>query len=128
MNENELLQKASQFLSRVSGLAIPTSVHVDIRDLRQTPSWGEWSRKPGVYYFVYHGEVVYVGRAYPSVNVGNRVGTHINDYNNPAWAEVIRDEDTTVGVLSFPVQDWHWLAALEVWLIDNPRPKFNMRF
>ena len=38
-------------------------------------------------------------------------------------------DDTVVGVIPFPMDDWHWAAALEFWLIDvDPRPKFNQKF
>jgi hypothetical protein len=128
MTESELLGKANQWASRISGFHLPEPVRSSIRELRQMAQWGDWAPAPGVYYFAYRGEVVYVGRALPSVKVGNRVGTHIDEYSNPAWAEVIRNDDTVVGIWTFPLDDWHWLAALEVWLIDKPRPKFNMRF
>ena len=128
ITEDKLVKKANHWASRISGFQLMKPLRRSIRELRQQPDWSAWSSAPGVYYFVYRGEVVYVGRAYPSTHVGNRVGTNINEYSNSEWAEVIRDDDTIVGIWTFPLEDWHWLASLEVWLIDNPRPKFNMRF
>lgn len=128
MTESDLLKRADQLLSRITGLSPPRAVRCTIQELRQ-PTWGDWVREPGVYYFVHQGEVVYIGRALCSQALGNEIGTYINQYDNPEWAAVIRDESTVVGLLVFPRDDWHWVATLEVWLIDGPsRPKFNKRF
>jgi hypothetical protein len=129
MTESDLLERARKCFSRIQGHVPLTPIRLTVNDLRISPSWGGWKNSPGLYYFVHNEEVVYVGRAVPSVGLGNRIGSQINAFGDPAWDEIIRDEQTVVGVMPFSNDDWHWVATLEVWLIDGPtRPKFNKRF
>lgn len=131
MTESEFIERIDACLSRIGGLARPEAARRTIGVLRQNKNedWKPWSDSAGIYYFVRGDEVVYVGRATPGVCIGNRVGRHLDSFGNPDWDEVIRDDETTVVALPFPPEDWHWLATLEVWLIDSPqRPKFNLRY
>lgn len=41
--------------------------------------------------------------------------------------QVIKDDSVKCGIFIFPSDDWHWIASLELLLIDKLRPKFNKR-
>ena len=128
MTESQLSDRLSDMLSRIDGLQLPQPIKKTIGELRREAQWDDWSDSPGIYYFVHSGKVVYIGRAFPSVCIGNRVGSHIGTFDDPEWAKIISDDETIVGVLPFPPDDWHWIATIEVWLIDGPtRPQFNKR-
>jgi hypothetical protein len=129
VTESELLERASKLLSRINDFPSMQPVRLTLGELRRGANWGDWSRKPGIYYFIKDDQVVYIGRAVPSVGIGNRIGTHINEYSDPEWAAIIQDEQAICGVLPFPDLDWHWLGTLEMCLIDgDSRPRFNKRF
>ena len=132
MTEQELIAKAETFLRRFDTppVALPLSSAAEtITHLRGPDDWPDtWCGKPGIYYFVNNDEVVYIGRAVPSQGLGNRIGTHIAVNDDSDWGQVVTDGNTRVGMIPFDADDWHWLAALEVYLIDDPRPKFNKKF
>jgi hypothetical protein len=71
----------------------------------------------------------YVGRATPRSGLGERVYNQINAFGGKnGWDTVITDENVKCGLVIFTNnEDWHWLASLEILLIDNLRPKFNYR-
>ena len=127
MTEQDLQERVSQLVARIDGLELTDPIRQTIGDLRNQEQW-DWSSEAGIYYFVRDGTVVYVGRAYPSHGIGNRIGSHVAPTDDAAWSEIINDDQTIVGVYPFPSDDWHWIASLEVHLIDvEPRPEFNKR-
>lgn len=133
MTEQELVERANDYLRRI--VPAPVQLPVEpimqtIADLRGPNEWPDWCGKPGVYFFVHNDEVVYVGRALPSHGLGNRIGTHIAVDDDSEWGRVVADGSTRVGAIPFGTEDdWHWLAALEFWLIDSStRPRFNRKF
>lgn len=101
-----------------------------VKQLQTNPSdWKEWSSKAGIYYFIQGKAVKYIGRALPSVTLGSRVKNQINAFGDPKWDNVIKDGDTICGVVVFPEEEWYWIPALEVYLIEKlHRPEFNKRF
>jgi hypothetical protein len=127
MKEAEFLEQLVEMQNRIIGLILSNPIRKSIAELRAETKWEEWSDASGLYYFVHNDEVVYVGRAFPSVCIGNRIGTRLDTRNDQSWTDVIDDEQTTVGLIPFPPDDWHWVAAIEVKLIDAARPKFNKR-
>lgn len=89
----------------------------------------EWSNKAGIYFFIQDDILKYVGRATPNVGLGRRVYNQINAFGGTnGWDHVINDDETKCGLIVFHNHDeWYWLAALEVLLIDRFRPEFNYR-
>lgn len=88
-----------------------------------------WKNDAGVYYFIQNDEVKYVGRATPNVGLGKRLYEQANAFGGKdGWDNVIGDPDVICGLIIFNNKDdWHWLAALEVILIDKLKPLFNKR-
>ncbi|MCR8641449.1 hypothetical protein NV379_02155 [Paenibacillus sp. N1-5-1-14] len=129
MTEDKLLHLVDAFLNRVHGVSYSFS-DSSIGELRlKQKREQEWCNRAGVYYFSQNGVIKYVGRATPSSGLGERVYNQINAYggkNN--WDSVITDGEVKCGLVIFTNNDdWHWLAALEVLLIDNLRPQYNYR-
>jgi hypothetical protein len=128
--ENSLLAITDNFLSRISYTSIE-KVTFGIADLQNTKrSLQPWNNKAGIYYFVQGNEVKYVGRATPNVGLGARVYQQVNAFGgSDGWDDIINDGTVRCGLIVFhDNDDWHWLTALEVLLIDKLRPQFNKRF
>ncbi|WP_411347202.1 hypothetical protein [Paenibacillus sp. WLX2291] len=129
-NEQTLIDLTNAFLKRIKYndfVAAPVTL-VDLRNIPKKEQ--NWSKKAGVYYFLQNDIVKYVGRATPNVGLGIRVYQQANAWGgHDGWDNVISDPNTTYGLIIFEDrEDWHWLAALEVLLIDKLRPQFNKRF
>jgi len=129
MTEEKLIHLVDAFFNRVHDSSY-SFLESTIGELRQrNKREQEWNNRAGVYYFVQNGEIKYVGRATPSSGLGGRVYNQINAFGGTnGWDNVITDDKVKVGLIIFTNdEDWHWLAALEVLLIDKLRPQFNYR-
>jgi hypothetical protein len=120
---------AQKFSSRILGLQNIVELEFTIGQLRNSDeAWKEWEKEPGIYCFVQKDQVQYVGRATPSVGLGSRVYNQINAFGNRKWDQVIQDDSTFCKVFVFKRDDWHWLASLELNLIEKlERPPFNKK-
>lgn len=129
-DEQTLVDLTNKFLKRIQYKDF-VSAPVTLIELRSIPKKEQaWSKQAGVYYFLQNDTVKYVGRATPNVGLGNRVYQQANALGGlDGWDDVITDPNTMYGLIIFEDnEDWHWLAALEVFLIDKLRPQFNKRF
>lgn len=129
METNEpLRQLVSQFVTRVSELAPPVETVLPSRGLRDT------SRKPmlpweasfGIHAFVNDDGVAYVGRAARDT-LGQRVRDHVKDRGDLDWNAIVDDPRTMVVLFEFREHDWFWVPSLEVFLIQELKPKANRR-
>jgi len=127
MTEISLLNLTQDFIVRVNGLKIEQPIKFTLRELRNNSDWSKWQNLPGIYYFIQNSEILYIGRAFPSVGLGSRIKNQITSYGDAKWDAVIGDMDVILGMLIFPIEDWHWLAAVEVFLIERTKPKINKR-
>ena len=119
------LAKFDQVLRNAS---CPTPIEDSLGNLRKTDAdWSKWKHHAGVYYFIQHGSVVYVGRALASTGLGTRVYAQINSFGNADWAAVIKDDDVRVGVICFNGEEKCLASALEVFMICVLKPRFNKR-
>ncbi|MGK5654956.1 hypothetical protein [Brevibacillus formosus] len=127
-SESTLSNLTQSFMNRISNITIEDEV-TTIGELRlKKRKEQKWNKKSGIYYFVQDEEVKYVGRATPSSGLGERIYIQIGAFggkNN--WDTVIKDDTVKCVMIVFPDEDWHWLAGLEVLLIDKMRPQFNYR-
>ena len=69
----------------------------------------------------------YVGRALPGTGLWARVHNQCTSWGDSRWDQVIKDDETVVGVVVVPSGEWYWTAALEPFLIQQCTPEFNRR-
>jgi len=122
LNINTLID---QFISSLKTINTLDSFAFTISELRKDTKWGDWSGNKGVYYFKEDEAIVYVGCALKSL--GSRVWDQINAFGDPSWDQIIKNDDVVIGVICFPDNIWYLSSALEIFLIDNLKPKFNKK-
>lgn len=126
-NKQSLEKTFAGFMRRISALSAPRRFTFTVEDYSKGGvPWHEWE-EPGIYYFVRDGVVEYVGRAIPSTGLKSRVVDQMSRSGDPIWNEVRENPKTEICLIAFDRDDWHWIAALEVLLIDKLRPRFNLR-
>jgi hypothetical protein len=119
----------NDFSSRVPSLYPLRFPRETLDDIRNEPEiLASLKMKCGIYYFSQSDEIVYVGRALPSVGLASRISNQITAYGDPKWDTVIKEPKTEIGYLIFHKKDWYFISALEHFLIEQlGRPKFNKR-
>ncbi len=123
--KEQLLEKVSEFLSKVPGLKAreyPEFCALELRqNLRQSPAeWPKWADLPGVYYVLGEdGSVLYIGVGTAWYGVVWRVEQRIKRGHLPA--------DTRAGAILFDESDWYWAFSLEQFLIDAMEPPLNIQ-
>lgn len=126
MPTDELISTAtgefSELLTSFDGLGPRQSY--DVSALRADSNWS-WASIPGVYLFVRDDEVLYVGRALRTV--GARLWSHLQSREDEVWAAVLDDPATRVEVIAVDDRQLFLAAALEVFLIERLKPRFNSR-
>lgn len=126
----ELMNHKNIFCNRIVSLPKPIEHCFTIEKLKIKGSglWADWENEPGIYVFVQNERVQYVGRATRNVTLGSRVFNQMNASGDPKWDHVINDDNTKIYLFVWDREDWHWLAALELFLIDKlNKPPFNKR-
>jgi hypothetical protein len=128
-NISDFEHHSRKFLDRISGMPVLETREMSIGQLHTSHEvWKNWQQAPGIYCFIRSGVVQYVGRATASVGLGSRVFNQINAFGDPRWDVVIKDDATVCKVIVFPDDDWFWLAALELYLIEKlGKPSFNKK-
>ncbi|TCZ79282.1 hypothetical protein E0485_05285 [Paenibacillus albiflavus] len=127
-SELRLLQLFDQFQVRITSLNIEQKIYTidNLRDIKRSKQ--EWWYKAGVYYFVQDGVVKYVGKANLGTGLRKRIYNQIEAFGEPnRWDTVISDPSVKVGMFIFPDDDWHWIASLELMLLDSIRPEMYKR-
>lgn len=127
-SEQRLIHLFEKFQVRIVELTIEQIILTinNLRDIKSTKQ--AWWHKAGVYYFVQDGIVKYVGKANLRTGLRKRIYNQIEAFGEPErWDTVISDSSVKVGMFIFPDDDWHWIAGLEVLLIDKMSPQFNYR-
>lgn len=128
-SERALFGIVNKFFSRIhyTEFEILSCTMDELRNVKR--GLQQWNNKAGVYYFLQNNEVKYVGRATPNKGLGSRVYEQGNAFGGKdGWDEVITDSSVKCGLIVFnDNEDWHWLASLEVLLIDKLKPRFNKR-
>lgn len=114
-----------RFITSLKSLDKLESFTFTIGELRKDTKWGEWSKRKGVYYFQDDETVVYVGCALKSL--GSRLWVQIKSFGDPDWDKVIKNNDVIICVICFNDDVWYLSSALEIFLIDICKPKFNKR-
>lgn len=72
------------------------------------------------------GEVVYVGRALGRT-IGERLWDQLRSISDPEWEQVVTGAGNRVEVYAVE-KEWAFLgAALEPYLVERLKPKFNSR-
>ncbi|MGU3469867.1 hypothetical protein ACLBWT_01715 [Paenibacillus sp. D51F] len=128
-SEIKLQSLVDSFFHRI-GYKAYTHIKINIEDIRTTKKRLQiWGNKPGIYFFVQDSIIKYVGRATPRIGLAQRVYEHSNAFGGlDGWDNVIGDPTVTIGIFTFDdTEDWHWLASLEVLLMDRLKPQFNKR-
>ncbi|MCG2807629.1 MAG: hypothetical protein L6413_05095, partial [Coriobacteriia bacterium] len=92
---DRLSQALTQFGEHLARFNAREPVQYSLSALRLNTDW-PWGHAKGVYCFVRGGRIQYVGRAIGSSSIGARLWSHINSLSDPAWADVINDDGTTV--------------------------------
>ena len=120
------------FIDRVSPRPSYIPKELDIQsDVRGSQNWQSWSGKVGIYVFVNDKDFLYVGRAMKNTYLGKRIddGTKINkDVEQSTWNKVINDPLTKIILYVFENEnDDYWVAALELYLIDELQTLYNKR-
>lgn len=110
-------------LASFKGFTPRRSFGVD--ELRSDSNW-PWAAIYGVYCFVRHGDVVYVGRALGET-IGERLWDQLRSLGDPDWSAVVLDPETRVEVIEVDKDRVYLAAALEAYLIDRIKPRFNLR-
>ena len=108
------------FAGSLSRFELPDATPRRVSDLLTNTNW-PWGYASGLYCFIAHGEVVYIGRAL-GATIGSRIWSHLRD---EAWADVVEDDDAVVLTYEFESTDAFLVAALELYLIDALKPRFN---
>lgn len=122
-SEQRLMQLYDQFQVRIADLNIEHVVlTIDaLRDIKSTKQ--SWWHKAGVYFFIQDGIVKYVGKANLGTGLRKRIYNQIEAFGETNRLDtVISDSSVKVGLFIFPDNDWHWIASLELMLLDNIRP------
>ncbi|QED49665.1 hypothetical protein [Cytobacillus dafuensis] len=130
MREIDLLSFLDLFSSKVKGSLFLRGMKTNIETLRMDNSFiEEIKNECGIYYFIQDEQIVYVGRALPSVGLKSRILNQINAFGDTKWDTVINDNKTEIGVIIFEDFDqWYFISALEHFLIEKlERPIFNKR-
>jgi hypothetical protein len=128
LTETELLKKIDAFLGRISAFQRSEPIRKTVEELRSEKKWDDlWSASPGIYYFVRDDIVVYIGRALPGTNLGARINSHLKSATNEKWVQTLGEKGAAVGLLPFPKADHHWAAALELALLEDGLPEFNLK-
>jgi hypothetical protein len=97
-----------------------------VEDLWADTNW-PWGYGHGVYCFAStSGDAHYVGRSL-GATLGQRIWSQMQSQQDPEWKAVVEDPTTVVRV--FAVGDEHvfMASALEAYLIERLKPKFNLR-
>ena len=115
----------NSFVDSLKNINITEVNEISIRELRSKKEWADWSRKIGVYLFIEDGKVVYVGRALNSL--GSRVHNQITSLGDSEWDEIITNDDNTVVVICIEGNMRYLASALEIYLIDSIKPRFNKK-
>lgn len=99
----------------------------ELGDLWDNTKW-DWGFEAGVYCFTSgDGEDVhYVGRAM-TATVGARIWAQMNSQDHEEWRQVVTDRGTKVVVYFVDSEHVYMATALEAFLIDKLKPKFNLR-
>jgi hypothetical protein len=124
-----LIAAVAGFVDRVADLRPDACVYRHVGELRdrRSAAYKGWGDMPGIYFFEQDSLVVYIGRALRGTLLRGRVHSQCTSFGDPAWDEVIGDDQTVVGAVPFQLADWYWPAALEAHLIGVERPPFNKR-
>ena len=96
-----------------------------VGELRADSDW-RWGFDHGVYTFMVGGTVVYVGRAL-GCTLGERLCDQLGSTTDPEWANVVLDDATRVDVYAIEEESAFLAAALEAYLIEKLKPRFNKR-
>ena len=115
----------NSFVDSLKNINITEVNEISIRELRSKKEWADWSRKIGVYLFIEDGKVVYVGRALNSL--GSRVHNQITSLGDSKWNAIITNDDNTVVVICIEGNMRYLASALEIYLIDSIKPRFNKK-
>ena len=125
----DLQTAIDHFRLRVSNLEISPIRRFRIGELqsRKSSAYTGWGSAPGIYFFEQAGRVQYIGRALPGTGLRSRVHNQCTAFDDPHWDEVIKDPETSVGVITVPPEEWYWTAALEPYLIEVFAPPHNRK-
>lgn len=127
MPRDTLTTEVAQFMDEVVAFSGFTDTTYTAGELRANSNW-EWGYAHGVYCFIHHGEVVYVGRALTTLGI--RIADQLRSQSDPAWARIVTDDSTEIRVFAVKEaeKDKAYMAsALEAYLINRLKPRVNSR-
>jgi len=127
MTCDELENQVRVFCRRISQLPEPQQYIHQSAELLNPEALRSvsWRTYPGIYAFESDGRIVYVGRA-----AKDALGTRIWDQVRPRpgeWHEIVTRPDTRIALYAFRMEDWFWVASLELYLLQIEKPEYNKR-
>jgi len=123
----EVSKSIEEFFQKIPSLQSPTLAQFTLGELRDKKRlWAHhWANKFGIYLFFQKDQLQYIGRAL-SKTLAERIWNEETSHD-PAWDAVIKDDDTTITVVSLNLEDAYWAASLETFLIARHPNLFNKR-